>query len=119
MGRSKTEEAEKLKSSEEWDYERTDRILPRKKARAVVSVAFSREDLELVGEHAERLGQKISAYIRQAAVEKASAHAQVNSVRWFGASMGSFAVGVDLGPTTHVNAPLVEIAGQSESLTNV
>ncbi len=115
MGRLKAEEAENLESPEEWDYERAERISPQKKARAVVSVAFSREDLELIGDYAERLGQKTSAYIRQAAIEKASAHAQVNSVRWFGASIGSFAVSVDLGPTTHVNAPLVEVAGQLDS----
>lgn len=44
---------------------------PVKNARAVVSVAFSRDDFGRVAEAARAGGMKISTFIRQAAVERA------------------------------------------------
>ena len=49
-----------------WDFEGAETHPGRKNARAIVSVAFSREDFELVCSAAEKRGVKLSALIRAA-----------------------------------------------------
>ena len=49
-----------------WDFESAETHPGRKAARAIVSVAFSREDFELVCSAAEKRGVKLSALIRAA-----------------------------------------------------
>ena len=71
-----------LESAEEWDLENAELVRPEKKARAVVSVAFSRADHDRVAKSAEELGTKISTYIRQAALEKASGQTKARTSNW-------------------------------------
>ena len=59
-----------LQNPNNWDFENAEKRPGVKKPRAVVSVAFSREDFERVAEHAEHLGMKISEFIRNAALEQ-------------------------------------------------
>ena len=57
---------EELQNAENWDFENAEKMPGRKNARAVVSVAFNRDDFELVGQRAEQLGMKTSEFIREA-----------------------------------------------------
>ena len=52
-----------------WDFEGAETHPARKNARAIVSVAFSREDFELVCSAAEKRGVKLSALIRAATLD--------------------------------------------------
>jgi hypothetical protein len=65
-------EVQELENPENWDFENRQRHEAVKKPRAVVSVAFSREDFERIEEQAERLGITLSKFIRDAALEKAA-----------------------------------------------
>jgi hypothetical protein len=53
-----------------WDWENV-ATQPPKRARSVISVAFSGEQLDAVGEAAKRRGKKVSAFIREAALRAA------------------------------------------------
>ncbi|MGD0115090.1 MAG: hypothetical protein ABSC13_03690 [Dehalococcoidia bacterium] len=57
-----------LKNPKSWDWEQAERRVGRKKPRAVVSVAFKREDFDSVAHFAERAGMKLSEFIRSAAI---------------------------------------------------
>jgi hypothetical protein len=103
----KEKDVANLESESEWDYDSAQRVAPVRKARAVVSVAFGRDDLEIVAADAQRLGLKLSAYIRTASIDKASRNPHVTSIRWFGATTGSFAVSVELGPDTRVSSSVL------------
>jgi len=61
-------EREELQNPESWDWERAESRPGRKKPRAVVSVAFRRDDFETVAAFAERAGMKLSEFIRSAAI---------------------------------------------------
>jgi predicted DNA binding CopG/RHH family protein len=61
-----------LENPENWDFEKVQSHPGVKKPRAVVSVAFSREDFEKVEEQAEKLGVNLSRFVREAALERAS-----------------------------------------------
>jgi hypothetical protein len=63
---------EALERPENWDFAKAERHPPAKGGRAIVSVAFSRDDLRRVAECAAKLGMRTSEFIRQAALEKAS-----------------------------------------------
>ena len=55
-----------------WDFESGERRPGTARGRAVVSVAFPREDFERVAKCAEQTGKRLSEFIREAAVEKAT-----------------------------------------------
>jgi hypothetical protein len=61
-----------LENTEEWDFEHVSRRPGVKGRRAVVSVAFPRNEFEIVDECAERSGEKLSEFIRRAALSRAS-----------------------------------------------
>ena len=61
-------EREELQNQESRDWERAQARPGRKKPRAVVSVAFNRDDFETVAAFAERAGMKLSEFIRSAAI---------------------------------------------------
>jgi len=61
-------EREELQNPESRDWERAEARPGRKKPRAVVSVAFNRDDFETVAAFAERAGMKLSQFIRSAAI---------------------------------------------------
>ena len=106
------ERIEELKDPNEWDFESAEVHRPVKKPRAIVSVAFPREDFELVSERASQLGMKTSEFIRVAAIEKASVKAEVYEMAWHGGSSVSFFVMGNLSASSsqgtaqaQVNAP--------------
>ena len=61
-------EREQLQDRESWDWELAESRPARKKPRAVVSVAFNRDDFDTVAAFAERAGMKLSEFIRSAAI---------------------------------------------------
>lgn len=66
-----------LRNPENWDVDRAVVRPGIKNARAVVSVAFSREDFERVTDAAQKSGVKTSEFIREAALNKADILATV------------------------------------------
>ena len=62
----------RLEKAESWDSGQPEVREPVKASRVVVSVAFRRNALVPVLECAERLGKKLSEFIREAAIEKAT-----------------------------------------------
>lgn len=61
---------EELQKPENWDFDKAEEKPGRSQGRAVVSVSFSREDFNLVSQHAEMLGLKTSELIRNATLEQ-------------------------------------------------
>lgn len=55
---------------DDWDYDNPTRHAPSKSPRAIVSVAFSRTELEQVTAAARERGMKLSAYIRESALRR-------------------------------------------------
>ena len=103
-----SEETHNLEAAEDWDLDNTEAVRRTKPIRAVVSVAFKREDFEVVAEHAEQLGMRTSEFIRKAALEKAlpvSAPANVNS---FGGTVGTYVVSGAYAMTGVYNNILVD-----------
>ena len=66
------EHEHELEKAESWDFEQPEVREPVKASRVVVSVAFRRDDFVPVSECAERSGKRISEFIREAAIEKAT-----------------------------------------------
>ena len=60
-----------LQSPENWDFASAERRKPTRQGRAVVSVAFQREEFERVAAAAVRDGKSVSSFIRGAALDKA------------------------------------------------
>ena len=80
-------EDEELQNPEQWDFENADLRTPVKEARAVVSVAFARTDLDLVVTAARKAGMKVSEYIRTATLRyMAGSDRKVGA--WMSGSLG-------------------------------
>jgi hypothetical protein len=61
-------EKKELQNPKTWDWDRAEAHPGHKKPRAVVSVAFNRDDFETVAFYAERAHMKLSEFIRSAAI---------------------------------------------------
>jgi len=59
-----------------WDYAKAEVRPASQSKRVVVSVAFSRQDFQRVGEYAESVNMKTSEFIRAAALDKISKPAE-------------------------------------------
>ena len=70
--RDQSREIEELQDPGNWDWNAAETRPGVRKARAVVSVAFSKSDFDRLSEHAEALQMPLSAFIREAALEKLS-----------------------------------------------
>ena len=82
-----SEEEKELQNSETWDFGQAVVSPGTRKPRAVVSVAFSRDDLEQVATAARQSDMKISEFIRSAALSTAKEVTQVTSLGWAGISL--------------------------------
>lgn len=85
-----TEEEKELRDPETWDFDQAVVSTGTQKARAVVSVAFARDDFEQVASAARQSDMKTSEFIRGAALAKAKAITQVTSLGWSGISLAGF-----------------------------
>jgi len=72
MSRRKKElTEEELPDPETWDFENAVTLPPVKNPRAIVSVAFPGDDFDMVSDAADRLGMRLSEFIRRAAIDHA------------------------------------------------
>ena len=76
----KDKDSKELRDPENWDWEHAQSRPGRKKPRAVVSVAFSRDDFDRVAVCAERADMKLSEFIRSAALQCAGGTGGSSSV---------------------------------------
>ena len=81
------DELRELQDPASWDFDRAEARPPAKRPRAVVSVAFSREDYDRVTELARRSNMRTSEYIRAAALGHVRSQPAV--VRFSATSSGS------------------------------
>jgi hypothetical protein len=69
-------ELRRLQDPETWDDNKAERKPGVQRPRAVVSVAFSRDDFERVAQYAERNGFKVSEFIRESALAQVRTESQ-------------------------------------------
>ncbi|MEA2598322.1 MAG: hypothetical protein QOF01_4791 [Thermomicrobiales bacterium] len=65
-------ELRELQDPDTWDFDQAEEHRPTERARAVVSVAFQRDDYDAVSEAARDEGMKVSEFIRDAALARAA-----------------------------------------------
>jgi hypothetical protein len=99
-----------LENPESWDFPRAERRPGLKGTRAIVSVAFARDDFQRVADAAKEGGQRTSEFIRQAALEKAlrqgfSAPRHLT----FSSSLGAVFFTRTFRPETRVSGPAAEV----------
>lgn len=82
------EEEQVLRNAETWDIDQAVVSPGTRKPRAVVSVAFARDDFERVAIAAQRGGMKTSEFIRTASLEKATVVTRVTLFGIAGTSYG-------------------------------
>ena len=95
-------EIKELEAAGAWALEDATPGRRTKPARAIVSVAFTREDFDLVSESAEQAGMRTSAFIRTAALERASPVGHLIDVST--GTAGVFVAQAELPPITDVAA---------------
>ena len=101
-----TEEEKELQDQETWDFSQTVVSPGMSKARAVVSVAFVREDYQQVVQAAKKSGVKTSEFIRSAALSKAQALTIVTSMGFAGVSLaGMITEGPSVSGTSTATKP--------------
>ncbi len=108
-------EREELRNPESWDWDRAESRPGRKKPRAVVSVAFNRDDFETVAAFAERAGMKLSQFIRSAAIGRVQGKMQVVFLTSGSPEAGGGGL-LSLPAVTEVNAKLDSLKESQEPL---
>lgn len=106
------DELGELQNTENWDFEHVQKGRRTRPQRAIVSVAFSREDFEKVGKCAEQLGKRTSEFIREAALEKAECEGRLAVLSSFSSSTSHAVFSDRVFPTTRVAAQVVELSGE-------
>jgi hypothetical protein len=101
MKKKKYSELEKL---ETWDTNKVEVKKPAKPARVVFSVAFKRDDFNLISKYAEFCGMKTSRFISEAAIEKATGQGKL--LFRSGSQDASWIISEDkIGPSTVKSGP--------------
>ncbi len=90
-----------------WDFAHPVVQKPVKGLRVVTSVAFCREDFQVVASSAAKVGESLSAYIRQAALDRAAGRSRVEEVS---GSAGLCYFGLPATPSRTTIASVVEVA---------
>jgi hypothetical protein len=96
-----------LENSENWDFDKAEIREAPKSPRVIVSVAFHNDDFKIVSAYANRIGKKISEFIREAAVDKAIGKNSIISLSTF-ASSGTFWCASNLPSSTRLQTYEVE-----------
>ncbi len=102
---------QELQNPDNWDFERAHRTSGMRAARAVVSVAFSREDFERVAGCAEQLGMRTSEFIREAALNRADCHRRLAVLSSFSSSTSQAIFSDRIFPTTRATIR-IELSGE-------
>lgn len=106
---------EAIQDREEWGDDDGEVREPVRNRRAVVSVAFSREDFEQVSAHAAKQGMKTSEFIREAALQQVGTQpAKVIEVRISGAFHTRYP-----RQTEHVTRSAVKLESKDSTYTSV
>ena len=105
-----------LERPDTWDYERSEVRQPVRASRAVVSVAFRRDEFTLVSEYAEQVGKRTSAFIREAALEKVRGR-ETSSVAYITGGTAILWARDSLPTVTWVHVSKVEYAEESPATT--
>lgn len=92
-------ELNELGNSDNWDWEKTETKSGRQSRRTIVSVGFLRPDFEKVSRFAEKCGWNVSAFVRNAALEKIAKIETESSLLNF---MGPSTAATPLAPSTKV-----------------
>jgi hypothetical protein len=108
---------DELEREDQWDFDAAE-ARTGAKSRAVVSVAFSREDFERVSECAEARNMRTSEFIREAALEKAT-HSSSASTLTYSSSWGPQRVETRLSTGGGFTRDLVSFGDQSRSSQQV
>jgi hypothetical protein len=85
-----TKQERELQDPGNWDWDKAEVSGPLKTQRTIVSVAFPRKEFMFVATCARKLGLPVSAFIRNAAIEKAQTQAAVWLVTWTSGNRGQF-----------------------------
>ena len=67
-----------LDDPDEWDWDNAVIVHPTERPGSIVSVRFSPADFQTVGGCAERMGKKLTDFIREAALAYAAQHVEAN-----------------------------------------
>lgn len=103
-----TAEEKELQNSETWDFGQAVVSPGIRKPRAVVSVAFSRDEFEQVAKAARQKEMKTSEFIRSAALATAKEATRVTSLGWAGISLaGTITEGLSVSGTSSDAKPTV------------
>ena len=90
---------------ENWDFESAVVVEPETKpSRTVFSVSFRQPDIDVISSMARVEGVTTGAFIRDAAIEKASLRAEANVVNLSGSEGTAFIMMLDPVPTTRGRA---------------
>ena len=82
-----SEKDSELQNQDIWDIDQAEVRPATHKPRAVVSVAFNRDDFNRVTEAAQRSGVKTSEFIREATLDRAAMLTTVTEFVWGGFSL--------------------------------
>lgn len=102
-----TERENELKDPGTWDFSQAVVSPGTKKARAVVSVAFARDDFERVARAAQQSEMKTSEFIRTASLEKAAT--KVTFFGLTGTSQGELTTNGFVVVRTSKEAPIYQV----------
>ena len=102
-----TQEEKELQDPGTWDFSQAVVSPGTQKARAVVSVAFARDDFTQLVNAARQTDMKTSEFIRSAALASAKAITQVTSLGWSGISNGFITDGLFVSGTSTEAKPTV------------
>ena len=83
------QELQELQDPEDWDDEHDEILPPAKAPRAVVSVAFPRQDFARVAERARRQGMTTAEFIREAVLDRIAQPEEATPVAVAGKEAGS------------------------------
>ncbi|HUG16859.1 MAG TPA: hypothetical protein VMM78_17765 [Thermomicrobiales bacterium] len=90
MARWSEKELKELEDPDTWDETQAQVHQPPKHRRAVVSVAFPRDDFERVADAANASGMKLSEFIRHAALQMSEPGGQIQTRASISDSLGGF-----------------------------
>lgn len=115
MARDK--DLDEMQDPSSWDFERAERRPGVQSPRAVVSVAFARDDFERIARAAEELGKRTSEFIREAALERALQHRRLARLSSFSGSLGSTIFSDKHLSSTRVSASPTGLLVQEQAAT--